>query len=205
MKTAGALRDRQLPRWTRLSGHGHAAVQARQGDGKPLADISTSTARGNLTSRLLTRTLGHVTLNVARDGVRAAGRATASSTREGKFLKEIFLATSTLDRGPRRTAFRRSEAAYMFISDIQNNTIWFSTEDGKGRIGSTATTRGLPRPAHDCHRFEGEHLYRRSPGWRTGPEIRPATDPHEFTRHATETRSSSSGPVPLCLRGPQEN
>ena len=127
--------------------------------GKPLADISTSTAPRQFDVTAPAKDfLGHVTLNVARDGtVYAADRQSNRIqvyTREGKFLKEFFLATSTLDRGSAGgIAFSADpQQRQMFISDIQNNTIWFlNREDGKvlGRIGSTGNYAG---------QFHGLHM-----------------------------------------------
>lgn len=126
--------------------------------GKPLADISTA-GGGQYNPKAPAKDfLGHVTLNVARDGtVYAADRPSNRIqvfTREGKYLKEFFVATETLDRGSAGgVAFSADpQQRYMFISDIQNNTIWIlNRQDGKvlGRIGSTGNWAG---------QFHGLHM-----------------------------------------------
>jgi len=102
--------------------------------------------------------LGHLTLNVARDGlVYAADRPSNRIqvfTREGKYLKEFFVATATLDRGSAGGVAFSADAPqrHLFISDIQNNTIWIlDRQDGKvlGRIGSTGNWAG---------QFHGLHM-----------------------------------------------
>ncbi len=124
--------------------------------GKPLADI---TAGGRYDAKAPAKDfLGHVTLNVSRDGlVYAADRPSNRIqvfTREGKFLKEFFVATSTLDRGSAGgVAFSADPPQrHLFISDIQNNTIWIlNRQDGTilGRIGSTGNWAG---------QFHGLHM-----------------------------------------------
>lgn len=126
--------------------------------GKPLADISTAAAGRYDPKTPAKDFLGHVTLNVARDGtVYAADRPSNRIqvfARDGKYLKEFFVATSTLDRGSAGgIAFSADpQQRYMFISDIQNNTIWIlNREDGKvlSRIGSTGNYAG---------QFHGLHM-----------------------------------------------
>lgn len=126
--------------------------------GKPLADISA-----NMTARYDPKVpakdfLGHVTLNVSRDGlVYAADRPSNRIqvfTREGKYLKEFFVATATLDRGSAGgVAFSADpQQRHLYISDIQNNTIWIlDRQDGSvlGRIGSTGNYAG---------QFHGLHM-----------------------------------------------
>ena len=75
-------------------------------------------------------------------------------TKEGKFLKEFFLATWTLERGSAGGIVFSADSGqrHMFISDIQNNTIWIlNREDGKvlGRIGSAGNNGG---------QFHGLHM-----------------------------------------------
>ena len=75
-------------------------------------------------------------------------------TREGKYLREFFIATETLDRGSAGgVAFSSDpQQRHLFISDIQNNTIWIlNRTDGKllGRIGSTGNWAG---------QFHGLHM-----------------------------------------------
>lgn len=124
--------------------------------GKPLADI---TGGGRYDPNAPAKDfLGHVTLNVSRDGlVYAADRPSNRIqvfTREGKYLKEFFVATSTLDRGSAGgVAFSADpQQRHLFISDIQNNTIWIlNRQDGSvlGRIGSTGNWAG---------QFHGLHM-----------------------------------------------
>ena len=126
--------------------------------GKPLAEISTGPGGQYNPKEPAKDFLGHVTLNIARDGtVYAADRPSNRIqvfTREGKYLKEFFVATETLDRGSAGgVAFSADpQQRYMFISDIQNNTIWIlNRQDGKvlSRIGSTGNWAG---------QFHGLHM-----------------------------------------------
>jgi len=126
--------------------------------GKPLADISAGPGGRYDPKAPAKDFLGHVTLNVARDGtVYAADRPSNRIqvfTREGKYLKEFFIATETLERGSAGgVAFSADpQQRYMFISDIQNNTIWIlNRQDGKllSRIGSTGNWAG---------QFHGLHM-----------------------------------------------
>lgn len=126
--------------------------------GKRLADIGTGPG-GPYNARAPAKDfLGHVTLNVARDGtVYAADRPSNRIqvfTREGRYLREFFVAPETLDRGSAGgVAFSSDpQQRYLFISDIQNNTIWIlNRADGKllGRIGSTGNWAG---------QFHGLHM-----------------------------------------------
>jgi sugar lactone lactonase YvrE len=126
--------------------------------GKALADISTTPARFVKDAPPPKDFVGHVTLNVSRDGLVYAadrqGNRIQVYTRDGKFQKEFFIATSTLDRGSAGgIAFSADrQQRHMFISDIQNNTIWIlNREDGKilGRIGS---------PGNNGGQFHGLHM-----------------------------------------------
>jgi sugar lactone lactonase YvrE len=126
--------------------------------GKPLGQISTTPSKFVKDGPPPQDFVGHVTLNVARDGTvytaDRQGNRIQSYTREGKFLKEFFLATWTLDRGSAGgIAFSADpQQRYMFISDIQNNTIWIlNRADGKevGRLGS---------PGNNGGQFHGLHM-----------------------------------------------
>ncbi|HVA95479.1 MAG TPA: hypothetical protein VNI36_11330 [Candidatus Dormibacteraeota bacterium] len=93
----------------------------------------------------------HLTLNISNDGLvyaadRGANRIDVT-TKQGKFVKEILLATQTGNRGSAGgVAFSADpQQRYMYISDISNNTIWIlNREDGKvlGRIGSAGDFGG---------------------------------------------------------------
>ena len=126
--------------------------------GKPLAEISMNTgAAYDPKGPAAKDFLGHVTVQISRDGnVYAADRQGCRIqvyTKQGRYLKEFFLARETLERGSAGgIAFSADrEQRYMFISDIQNNTIWILTrEDGKllGRIGSAGDNGGLFHGLH---------------------------------------------------------
>ncbi len=100
----------------------------------------------------------HLTLNISNDGLvyaadRGANRIDVT-TKQGKFVKEFLLATDTGNRGSAGgVAFSADpKQAFLFISDISNNTIWIlSREDGKvlGRIGSAGDFGG---------QFHGLHM-----------------------------------------------
>jgi sugar lactone lactonase YvrE len=126
--------------------------------GKPLAQISTAPSRFVKDAPPPKDFVGHVTLNVSRDGLVYAadrqGNRIQVYTRDGTFQKEFFIATSTLDRGSAGgVAFSADrQQRHLFISDIQNNTIWIlDRDDGKvlGRIGS---------PGNNGGQFHGLHM-----------------------------------------------
>ena len=127
--------------------------------GKPLAQISTTPAPPFDPSGPPAKDfVGHVTLNFSNDGMVYAadrqGNRIQVYTKDGKYLKEFMLATSTRERGSAGgVAFSADKAQrYLYISDIQNNTIWFlNREDGKvlGRLGSAGNNGG---------QFHGRHM-----------------------------------------------
>jgi hypothetical protein len=127
--------------------------------GKPLSEIGTAPApRYDPAQPPPKDFVGHVTLNVARDGLvyvaDRQGNRIQVLTRDGKFQKEFRLATWTRDRGSAGgVAFSADrQQRYLFISDIQNNTIWILTRaDGAvvGRIGSAGNNGG---------QFHGLHM-----------------------------------------------
>jgi DNA-binding beta-propeller fold protein YncE len=127
--------------------------------GKPLAEISTAPApRYDPSTPPPNDFVGHVTLNVSRDGMvyvaDRQGNRIQVLTKEGKFLKEFRLATWTGERGSAGgVAFSADrQQRYLFISDIQNNTIWIlNRADGTsvGRIGSAGNNGG---------QFHGLHM-----------------------------------------------
>jgi hypothetical protein len=126
--------------------------------GKPLAEISLDTDVPYVPDGPPAKDfLGHVTVQISRDGhVYAADRQACRIqvyTRDGKYVKEFFVATQTLERGSAGgIAFSSDpQQRYMFISDIQNNTIWILTrEDGRllGRIGNAGDNGGLFHGLH---------------------------------------------------------
>jgi hypothetical protein len=127
--------------------------------GKPLAEISTAPAAPYDPSTPPPKDfVGHVTLNVSRNGLVYAadrqGNRIQVFTKEGKYLKEFRLATWTGERGSAGgVAFSADrQQKYLYISDIQNNTIWFlNRDDGKvlGRMGSAGNNGG---------QFHGLHM-----------------------------------------------
>jgi hypothetical protein len=127
--------------------------------GKPLSEISTTPITTYDPKAPPAKDfVNHVTIQISRDGlVYAADRRACRIqvfTKEGRFLKEFFVATETLNRGSAGgIAFSGDpQQRYMFISDISNNTIWIlNREDGKllGRIGSAGDNGG---------QFHGLHM-----------------------------------------------
>jgi hypothetical protein len=127
--------------------------------GKPLSEISTTPITTYDPKAPPAKDfVNHVTIQISRDGlVYAADRRACRIqvyTKEGKFLKEFFVATETLNRGSAGgIAFSGDpQQRTMFISDISNNTIWIlNREDGKllGRIGSAGDNGG---------QFHGLHM-----------------------------------------------
>jgi hypothetical protein len=115
--------------------------------GKPLAEISTE-PRPPLTDP--TRTVSapnkdfvsHITIAVSRDGtVYAADRRAdriQTFTRQGKFLKEYFIAPETLDRGSAGgMAFSADPGQrFLFVSDIMNNVVWELNRADMKTLGS---------------------------------------------------------------------
>jgi DNA-binding beta-propeller fold protein YncE len=127
--------------------------------GKPLSEISTTPVTTYDPKAPPAKDfINHVTIQISRDGlVYAADRRACRIqvyTKQGKFIKEFFVATETLNRGSAGgIAFSADpQQRYMFISDISNNTIWIlNREDGKllGRIGSAGDNGG---------QFHGLHM-----------------------------------------------
>ena len=102
--------------------------------------------------------IGHVTLGLSNDGLvyvaDRRGNRFQVFTAEGEFIKEFFLATSTLQRGSAGgVAFSHDpEQRYLIVPDIQNNTIWIlDREDGTvvNRVGSAGDNGG---------QFHGLHM-----------------------------------------------
>jgi DNA-binding beta-propeller fold protein YncE len=126
--------------------------------GKPLAEISLDAETAYDPKATPAKDfLGHVTVQISNDGhVYAADRQACRIqvyTKQGQYVKEFIVAPETLDRGSAGgIAFSADpQQRFMFISDIQNNTIWILTrEDGKllGRIGSAGDNGGLFHGLH---------------------------------------------------------
>ena len=125
--------------------------------GHKLSEISTDEADREFVSGKPPKEFrGHLTLNVANDGlVYAADRAAERidvTTRDGKFVKEFILAVpgtkrNNSDRGAAGgVAFSPDKGQkYLYICDIKNNTVWFvDRQDGKivGRVGSMGEEGG---------------------------------------------------------------
>jgi len=94
---------------------------------------------------------GHLTLNFSNDGLVYAADRNANrihvTTTDGKFLKELVLASMTGEGGSTGgVAFSPDKPQkYLFISDLTNNHIWFlNREDGKvvGQMGSMGENGG---------------------------------------------------------------
>ncbi len=88
--------------------------------------------------------VGHLTLNISRDGLVYAadrgGNRIHVTDRQGKFIKEIPVAPNTVGGAAGGVAFSPDkEQKFLYICDINNNTIWFiERQTGKtvGRLGS---------------------------------------------------------------------
>ena len=128
--------------------------------GKPLSEISMDAAdiRYDPASPAALEWIGHVTLGLSNDGLvyvaDRRGNRFQVFTKSGEFIKEFFLATSTLQRGSAGgVAFSHDpEQRYLIVPDIQNNNIWIlNREDGAvvNQIGSAGDNGG---------QFHGLHM-----------------------------------------------
>ena len=128
--------------------------------GKPLSEISmdADSIVYEIGAPPADEFIGHVTLGLSNDGLvyvaDRRGNRFQVFTSEGEFIKEFFLATSTLQRGSAGgVAFSHDpEQRYLIVPDIQNNTIWIlDREDGTvvNRVGSAGDNGG---------QFHGLHM-----------------------------------------------
>jgi hypothetical protein len=132
--------------------------------GHTLAQISTADADRAYTpgGPMPKEFRGHLTLNFSKDGkVYAADRAANRihvTDKQGKFEREIVVAPTSGGGSTGGVAFSPDpQQRYLFISDLNNNTIWFlNRADGAlvGRLGSMKTARSSP---HDRRGLDGEH------------------------------------------------
>lgn len=128
--------------------------------GKPLSEISTDTnTKYDPKAPPAKDFLGHVTVGISNDGLvyvadRRADRIQVL-TKQGKFLKEFFLAPSTINAQGSAGGIAFSadpRQRYLIVPDISNNTIWIlNREDGKvvSRVGSSGNNGG---------QFHGLHM-----------------------------------------------
>ncbi len=128
--------------------------------GKPLSEISMDAddIRYDPASPAAPEFVGHVTLGLSNDGLvyvaDRIGNRFQVFTKQGEFIKEFFLATSTLQRGSAGgVAFSHDpEQRYLIVPDIQNNRVWIlDREDGTvvSRVGSAGDNGG---------QFHGLHM-----------------------------------------------
>jgi hypothetical protein len=121
--------------------------------GKPLAQISTNDADHDYTPNgpMPKDFAGHLTLNVANDGMVYAADRNANriqvTTKDGKYIKEFVVAPETGEGGSTGgIAFSPDrQQRYLYISDLTNNHIWFlNREDGKilSQMGSMGENGG---------------------------------------------------------------
>ena len=121
--------------------------------GKALAEISTDDADHAYTPNgpMPGDFVGHLTLNVANDGLVYAADRRANrihvTTREGVFLREFVLAPGTGDGGSTGgVAFSPDPGQrFLYISDRMNNKVWFlNREDGRvvGEVGTMGENGG---------------------------------------------------------------
>ncbi len=125
----------------------------------------------------------HLTINISKDGLvyaadRGANRIDVTS-KQGKFVKEITLATETGNRGSAGgVAFSADPQAALFVyfGYFQQHCVDPQSR-GRKSVGPNRQRgrlrRAVPRPAHDRHGLPGKHLHRRSAGRRTRAEICP--------------------------------
>src|SRR5213593_2386953 len=93
---------------------------------------------------------GHLTLNISNDGlVYAADRAGNRihvTDKQGKFVKEISVATYTTGGSAGGVMFSADkEQRFLYVCDINNNHVWFiNRQDGKtvGQLGSMGENGG---------------------------------------------------------------
>ena len=121
--------------------------------GRPLAEISTDDADHAYTPNgpMPRDFVGHLTLNVSNDGLVYAADRNANRihvmTKDGQFLKEFILAPDTGGGGSTGgIAFSADpEQAFLYISDLTNNRIWFlNRENGEvaGYMGRMSDAGG---------------------------------------------------------------
>jgi hypothetical protein len=154
--------------------------------GKPLADISVDEADHRYTPNgpMPREFVGHLTINVSRDGVVYAADRNANrihvTDKQGKFVAEWVLAPSTGVGGATGgIAFSPDrEQRLVYVSDLTNNRIWFlNRADGRlvgemGRMGENGGQFfGLHMIAVDSagnvytgEVFQGERVQRFVPG-----------------------------------------
>jgi hypothetical protein len=72
--------------------------------------------------------VSHLTIAVSGDGIVYAADRRADRiqtfTKQGKFLKEYFIAPETLDRGSTGGMAFSPDQRYLFVGDIMNNVVW---------------------------------------------------------------------------------
>jgi hypothetical protein len=101
--------------------------------GKPLSEISTA-EREPLTDPNMTVNhpnpdfVSHVSIAVSKDGIVYAADRRADRiqtfTKQGKFIKEYFIAPETLDRGSTSEMAFSPDERFLYVGDIMNNVVW---------------------------------------------------------------------------------
>jgi hypothetical protein len=128
--------------------------------GKALTEISTDTkTKYDPTATPAKDFLGHVTIGISGDGLvymaDRRGDRIQVVTKQGKFMKEFFLATATINPQGSTGGIAFStdrQQRYLIVPDISNNKIWIlNREDGKvaGTVGSAGNNGG---------QFHGLHM-----------------------------------------------
>ena len=116
-----------------------------------------SSSTGIISAPLAQEWLGHVTLGFSNDGLvfvaNRQGTRIQVFTLAGEYVEELFLATSTLQRGSTDgVAFSHDpEQRYLIVPEIQNNTVWILNRDGGEvvtRMGSAGDNGGQFRSMH---------------------------------------------------------
>lgn len=121
--------------------------------GKPLAEISVDNVDHAYTPNgpMPRDFAGHLTLNISDDGLVYAADRRANrihvTTKDGQFLKEFVLATSTGGGGSAGGVSFSSDPGqrYLYISDRMNGKVWFlNRNDGEvvGSLGSMGENGG---------------------------------------------------------------
>jgi hypothetical protein len=84
--------------------------------------------------------VSHLTIAVSKDGIVYAADRRADRiqtfTKQGKFLKEYFIAPETLDRGSTGGMILSKDERILFVSDIMNNVVWELNREDMRTLGS---------------------------------------------------------------------
>jgi hypothetical protein len=101
--------------------------------GKSLSEISTAERQPLVDPNLTVNHpnpdfVSHLSIAVSKDGIVYAADRRADRiqtfTKQGKFLKEYFIAPETLDRGSTSEMAFSPDERFLYVGDIMNNVVW---------------------------------------------------------------------------------